>query len=189
MLEKPLSQLNLFIAIILIESTKTDSNFAISGYDLTKALKALRLPFSHQQVYRHLAKLDFVKINEVKQDSKPDKRLYSLKDTSPQFIKSLTNSFDFSPNRTSPAMLLSFDIPEYLVASFFSQTQAIKENDEKEQKISQSVSSTDSLSFGSGYAYIAKRSVDIAMLNIYHERLVGMGWDISAIEQELLLVA
>lgn len=54
-----------------------DSVKPLSGYDLTKILNKAGYMWSHQQVYRYLAKMPLQNVL-VPQNGKPDKRLYSL---------------------------------------------------------------------------------------------------------------
>ncbi|KFA99460.1 PadR family transcriptional regulator [Vibrio sp. ER1A] len=53
------------------------ANENITGYDISKAISAKGLKWSHQQVYRELPKMP-LNMTYVPQEGKPDKKLYSL---------------------------------------------------------------------------------------------------------------
>lgn len=66
------------LQIVLLSQLK---NHCRSGYDITKLIQHSPWKASHQQVYRELARLEAsgcVSIEEVLQQGKPDKKVYSL---------------------------------------------------------------------------------------------------------------
>ncbi|WP_120510934.1 PadR family transcriptional regulator [Photobacterium salinisoli] len=66
------------LQIVLLSQLK---NHCHTGYDITKLIQHSPWKASHQQVYRELARLEAsgcVSIEEVLQQGKPDKKVYSL---------------------------------------------------------------------------------------------------------------
>lgn len=100
-----MNHLNVAIQAVLFKAEKP-----MSGYDISKVI-GCRTGHSHQQIYRELKKVASncaVNIEEVHQEDKPDKKLYSLKDKS-EFKRSNYESSDLT--KTNAAyLLLTLDI-------------------------------------------------------------------------------
>lgn len=95
-----MNHLNVAIQAVLLKSEKP-----MSGYDISKVI-GCRTGHSHQQIYRELKKVasrNDVFIEEVHQDDKPDKKLYSFTG------KTTLDSVKYEPSdlsKTSAAYLL-----------------------------------------------------------------------------------
>ena len=77
---KTYSNLSALLLAFIVEETRTDVKFAITGYDLTKKVAALGLSYSHQQIYREVAKISELSVTEVPQEGKPNRKEYRLND-------------------------------------------------------------------------------------------------------------
>ena len=77
---KTYSNLSALLLAFIVEETRTDVKFAITGYDLTKKVTALGMVYSHQQIYRELAKISELSVTVVPQSGKPDRKEYRLAD-------------------------------------------------------------------------------------------------------------
>ncbi len=98
-----MSSLNLVIRAIIGKS-----NAPISGYDIAKAIKD-KTGNSHQQIYRELAKIakgDGVKVELVKQQDKPDKKLYSYTDKPEVLALDYGNTGDYSKTKLAYEILV-----------------------------------------------------------------------------------
>lgn len=106
---KKYTQLSAVIMMIFAEQTLRDKNFFATGYDLRKIVRQLRLPFSHQQIYREIDKVTQLTSFKVPQEDKPDKKNYELINKDDDFLLNIQDIIDFNPKRTNPKIFLGFN--------------------------------------------------------------------------------
>ena len=94
---------------VVLQAIISKSEAPISGYDITKLIKD-KTGNSHQQIYRELAKIakrSDVKVDVVKQDDKPDKKMYSFIDDSDWFVFESGNKGDYSKTKLAYEILVN----------------------------------------------------------------------------------
>lgn len=98
-----MSKLNQVIQAIIFAS-----NEPVSGYDIAKLIQN-KTGNSHQQVYRELGRLAGcvgVEVEEVKQEDKPNKKLYSFIGASFGFVTKQSEPSDFSKTNVAYGLLV-----------------------------------------------------------------------------------
>lgn len=94
---------------VVIQAIISKSESPISGYDIAKIIKD-KTGNHHQQIYRELAKIakrSDVNVELVKQDDKPDKKMYSFVDSSPLFAFESGGKGDYSKTKLAYEILVN----------------------------------------------------------------------------------
>ena len=115
---KKYTGLSAIILLVFAQNSQNNEEFSASGYDLTIILKQLRLSFSHQQIYREVKNIGLLKCEVMPQDGKPDRKVYSLIDTSAEALGAIQQHIDFHPKRTNPKIFLAFNLPNVVMTAF-----------------------------------------------------------------------
>jgi DNA-binding PadR family transcriptional regulator len=114
---KKYTGLSAIILLVFAQNSQRNKLFSASGYDLSIILKQLRLNFSHQQIYREVKNIGLLKCEVMPQDGKPDRKVYSLIDTSAETLDNIQRHIDFNPKRTNPKIFLAFNLPNVAVTA------------------------------------------------------------------------
>lgn len=119
--------LSAILLMVFAQNTKHDRKYSATGYELSKLLKHMSLYFSHQQIYREIKKIDLLQVILIPQDGKPDKKVYSLIDGTPEGISLIESRIDVNPKSTNPKYFLAFNFLSLTEKAFLAYAEFFKQ--------------------------------------------------------------